>query len=79
MVDAAKSPDPAGPNRTSLPSVLPPAWSAVISWLAPTLAIWSLPPDSNPIATAADAAQRMNIAANTTQPIRWFLAMRPKA
>ena len=33
VVVAAHSPEAAGPNRTSLPSMFPPAWSDVTSWV----------------------------------------------
>ena len=69
VVAAANSPEAAGPNRISLPSMLPPATRrcAGLPGVART-----------PMATRRQRAiQSTNIAANTAQPWRRSLAIRP--
>ena len=79
VVVAANRPEAAGPKRTSLPSMLPPACWSVTSWvtLTPRSSTDWLPPTSNPVATATEPAQSRNMAPNTTQPCFWSFTMRP--
>ena len=81
VVEAANSPEAAGPNRTSLPSMFPPAWplpATCVMW-TPSLSTAVLPWTSKPVASATDPDQSRNIAANTTHPCFWFPTIRPYA
>ena len=79
VVVAAKRPLAAGPNRTSFPSMFPPACWSVTSWVTftPRSSTAWLPPTSNPVATATEPAQSTNMAPNTTQPCFWSFTIRP--
>ena len=65
VVDAAHRPEAAGPKRTSLPSMFPPAEVAVTAWLPPAVVIWGLPFPSKTIAIIDIPNQTMNMTANT--------------
>jgi hypothetical protein len=71
VVDAAKSPEAAAPNRISFPSMFP------RPVLAPCASTSGLPAISKPDATPAEAIQSTNIAANSAHPWRWSPASRP--
>ena len=77
VVEAANTPQPAEPKRTSLPSMLPPPWSAVTVWLAPTWVSRSLPRTSMPVARATDPIHSRNMVATITHPCRLSFTIRP--
>ena len=77
MVLAAKTPQPAEPNRTSLPSRLPPPWVAVTSWVTPAGVSVGLPATSMPVASPTAEIHRVNMAAKSTQPWRRSFTSRP--
>ena len=68
MVAAANRPDPAGPNRTSLPSMFPPDWVAVIFWFAPTAVSFGLPLLSKCMATSDMTSHSTTIAVSSATP-----------
>src|SRR5665647_3143896 len=57
------------PKRTSLPSILPAAWST------PRAASRGLPEDSAPQQISAPTRNSRNMAAHTDQPCLWFLSL----
>ena len=68
VVDAANSPEPEGPKRTSLPSALPPAWSSFTTWDTSLASSSGLPSTSKAMAIPALASQRASMAARTAIP-----------
>src|SRR5947207_1984498 len=68
VVDDAKRPEVAGPNRVSFPSMFPPAWVAVAVWDTPSALSFGLPFVSNTIATSEIASQSTTIALSTARP-----------
>ena len=79
VVVSANRPQPTEPKRTSLPSRLPPACTAVARWSAPRSASGWLPRASTGMAMRAPPSHRANMAAKTTQPCFWSRAIFPKA
>ena len=66
------------PKRASLPSMLPPACSALAAWSTPSAASSGLPACSAGIATSTSATNSTVIAASTAQPWRRSPTTRPK-
>ena len=80
MVLAAKAPEAPMPKRTSLPSMLPPAWApapAAAAWSAPARSTIGLPACSATTAVATMAAQMTAMAANSAHPWRREPTSRP--
>jgi hypothetical protein len=80
VVLAAKVPEAPIPKRTSLPSMLPPAWAPVplaAAWSTPARATIGLPACSAATAVAVMPAQMTAMAANTAQPWRLEPTSRP--
>ena len=77
VVEAAQRPEAAGPNRTSLPSMFPPACSEVTSCVAPRSSSRGLPFPSRPMAASDRPTQTMNMIANTARPWRLSFTMWP--
>ena len=75
VVDAAQRPEAAGPKRTSLPSMFPPACSDVTAWSAPRSSSRGLPLPSRPMAASDMPSQMMNMMANTARPWRLSFTM----
>ena len=67
VVDAAHSPQEAGPKRTSLPSRLPPTSSADAPWSTPRAVRLGLPADSATMAKTLKASQMPTITASRTR------------
>ena len=65
------------PNRTSLPSWLPPACVAVAAWVAPALVRFGLPSCSLTNITPTLSTTSAIAAAKSAQPWRWFFANFP--
>ena len=70
VVVTAKIDESVMPKRTSLPSMLPPAWVVLTTWFAPTLLKRGLPVCSAGITTPTAINQTMAEAAQSTQPCR---------
>ena len=79
VVESANKPQPTAPNRVSLPSMFPPDWTAVARWSAPEAARLCVPRASNGMAIRAPPSHRANMAAKTTHPCFWSVAIFPKA
>jgi hypothetical protein len=77
VVDAAHRPEAEGPKRTSLPSMLPPAWSAVAVWSTANRSSSGLPLASKPMAAKHMTSQMAAMMANTARPCRRSLTMWP--
>ena len=71
VVTAPNRPPRADPNRISLPSMLPRAWSTVVGKSGLPWYSWF-------IATTAPTSRTADIAAKIVQPWRWLPAYRPK-
>ena len=68
MVDAHHAADAGVPNRTSLPSRLPPGWLVVVAWFAPAAVSFGLPFSSNIVVRPTTSAQITTMTASSTQP-----------
>ena len=79
VADAPQIADDDTPLRTSLPSMLPPPWSAVIAWLAPAAVSRGLPLVSAKLANSEPAIQRITMIQSTSRPWRLSLTRTPKA
>jgi hypothetical protein len=80
VVLAAHVPEAPMPKRTSLPSMLPPAWARVppaAAWSTPERATIGLPACSARIAVVVMPTQMTAMAANTAQPWRREPTSRP--
>ena len=77
VVTVAKRIELVIPKRTSLPSMLPPAWVEVSASLAPSLARIGLPFCSLAYITATLKSRITMAAVNSVQPWRWLPAKRP--
>ena len=77
VVVVAQRIESAMPKRTSLPSMLPPAWVEVSFSLAPSLARIGLPFCSLAYITATLMSRITMAAANSAHPCRWLPAKRP--
>ena len=77
VVMTAQSTERAIPKRTSLPSKLPPAWSAEADWSTPSAANSGLPRCSIGSASASPITTITNDAAQSVQPWRVSPTIRP--
>ena len=79
VTDAPQTAEDETPARTSLPSMLPPPWSAVIDWFAPTAVSRGLPLVSAKLANSEPAIQMTAMTASTMRPCRLSLTSTPNA
>ena len=78
-VHAAHGAQPAGPTRTSLPSMSPPACAAAMLWSAPRSLSSGLPVVSAADSRTTDARHNATITRSSTLPCRRSRTMRPHA
>ena len=78
VVIAAKSVDAAMPKRASLPSMLPPAWSALAVWSTPSGVRSGLPACSCGATATTITTKISAIVASSAQPWRMSPTIRPK-
>ena len=77
VVEAANSPDENDPNRTSLLSMFPPAWSAASDWSTPRRVSSGLPFCSNRPAMSEAVSQSTPMTASTVRPWRLLPTISP--
>ena len=77
MTDAPHTADDDTPARTSLPSMLPPPWSALTDWFAPAVVSRGLPLVSAKLANSEPAIHTTTMIQSTMRPWRLSFTSTP--